>query len=165
MLRRYWWLLLVGFGVVLLDQLTKWVIHSSLLIHESIYVTSFFNIIHIRNKGAAFGLLSNAPSGFREIFFVVVSIIAIVVIIFLIAKTEQRQAMRYISFSFILGGAVGNLIDRLRFQEVIDFLDLHVGSYHWPAFNVADSAITVGVIILVIQLFFEKKSLDEPSTH
>jgi len=91
---------------------------------------------------------------------VLISIVAIVVIIFLIVKTGQKQTMRGLSFSLILAGAVGNLTDRLRFGEVIDFIDLHLGPYHWPAFNAADSAITVGVIFLVIQLIFEQKDSD-----
>jgi signal peptidase II len=156
---RYRLLLFVGFGLVLLDQAIKWIIQTHLLIHESIHITSFFNITHVRNKGAAFGLFSSAPDGFRELFFAVISLIAIAVVIILFVKTDQRQTMRCVSLSFILSGAVGNLIDRLRIKEVIDFIDVHVGSYHWPAFNVADSAITVGVIILALQIFFEEKGV------
>jgi signal peptidase II len=157
MKRGYGILLIVGFLVIIIDQITKWIISSNFLLHQLVTVTPFLSITFIMNKGAAFGFLSNCPDGFREYFFISTSIIAMVIILFLYLKTEEREILKKISFSLIIGGASGNIIDRIRFGEVIDFIDFHVGKYHWPAFNIADSAITIGIAIFIFNIFFSGK--------
>ncbi len=143
-------------GVVLvLDQITKYIIQTRVRLHETIQVIpGFFNITHVRNKGAAFSLLSDASGQFRSIFFVTVTVAAIIVILMLIRKAHERLLI--VAFSLIAGGAVGNLIDRLRYGEVVDFVQWYVRSYYWPSFNVADSAITIGVCLLAVDMLFQK---------
>jgi len=154
---KYLFLIFVCGGVLILDQITKWIVYAHLSLHEWIPVSSFLSITFVMNKGAAFGFLSTAPDGFRAFFFIVLSIVAMGVILFLYLKIEGRHVLKRLSFSLILGGASGNMIDRVRFGEVVDFIDLHIGRYHWPAFNIADSAITIGVAILVIQIILGGK--------
>jgi signal peptidase II len=113
-----------------------------------------FSITYIRNKGAAFGFLAN--TSYRLPFFIFVSIIAVVAILFAFRKLRADQKAAQLSLALILSGAVGNLIDRVRLGEVIDFLDVYWKSYHWPAFNVADSAICVGVFLLAIDMLREE---------
>ena len=133
--------------VILLDQITKTLITGRLSLHQSVEIIGgLFNIIYIRNPGAAFGILGDWGT-IRTILLIVVSIAALVVIIYLYRKSTDRFTA--FALSLIAGGAAGNLIDRVRFGEVIDFLDFSMAGYHWPAFNVADSAITVGVVLMV----------------
>ncbi len=143
-------------GIVLvLDQVTKYVVESRIRLHDIIVVVpGFFNITHVRNKGAAFGILSNLPEFWRSAFFIAVTIIAVSVIIALIVKAQERLSVY--AFSLIAGGALGNVIDRIRYGEVVDFIQWYVKSYYWPSFNVADSAITVGVALLAIEMLFIK---------
>ncbi len=143
-------------GIVLvLDQITKYIIQTRVRLHETIQVIpGFFNITHVRNKGAAFSLFSDTSGSFRSVFFITVTVAAIIVIMMLIRKTHERLLI--VAFSLIAGGAVGNLIDRLRYGEVIDFVQWYVRSYYWPSFNVADSAITIGVCLLAIDMLFQK---------
>jgi signal peptidase II len=144
--------------VVLLDQLTKGWIIATLRLHEGFSVIDgFFNIIHVRNPGAAFGFLAGASQAFRSVFFIAVTLAAILLILHYLRqalrKAESETPLVVFSLSLILAGAVGNLIDRLRFGEVVDFLDVYVGTTHWPAFNVADASISTGAVLLVIALF------------
>lgn len=138
--------------VIALDQISKLYIEHHFQLHESInLVPNFFNLTYIRNQGAAFGLLSRAPESFRIPFFIIIPLIALTIIVLIFKKTKSTQLFMICSLSLILGGAIGNFIDRIRFNYVIDFLDIHwFYKYHWPAFNVADSSIVVGVIILII---------------
>jgi signal peptidase II len=139
--------------VVVLDQVTKYIVEKQVRLFEVITVIpGFFNITHVRNKGAAFSLFASSPMVFRSLFFIAVSIIAVVVLVFLIRKTNER--LQVAAFSLIAGGAVGNLIDRIRYGEVVDFIQWYVKSYYWPSFNVADSAITVGVVLLAYDMLF-----------
>lgn len=141
-------------GIVLvLDQITKYLVESRIRLHDVIIVVpGFFNITHVRNKGAAFGILSNLPEFWRSAFFIAVTIVAIAVIIALIVKTRDRLTVY--AFSLIAGGAMGNVVDRIRYGEVVDFIQWYVKSYYWPSFNVADSAITLGVVLLAIEMLF-----------
>lgn len=144
--------------VILVDQVTKLYIMRTMRPHESIpIVANLFSLTYIRNPGAAFGLLAGSSNGFRMVFFGLTSIFALGLLGTLLVRMSEREWVGRLSVSGILGGAIGNLIDRLRFGEVIDFLDVYVSNYHWPAFNVADSAITVGVIFLIVHFAFEKK--------
>jgi signal peptidase II len=115
----------------------------------------FFNITYLRNKGAAFGIL--AHSGYRLPFFILVSVVAIAVIAMVFYRLRPDQKFTAFALSLIFSGALGNLIDRLRLGEVIDFLDAHWYGHHWPAFNIADSAICVGVFLLAIDMLIEER--------
>ena len=153
--QRYKLLIFVAAIVIILDQLTKAVITNYFILHESIEVTrGLFNITYIRNPGAAFGIFRGVSETFRTIFLTGISFAATIIIFFVYRNT--KGAASRIAFSLIAGGAVGNLIDRIRFGAVIDFLDFYIGRYHWPAFNVADSAITAGVFIAVLFLHRDK---------
>jgi signal peptidase II len=137
--------------VVLADQLTKAWVQSGMRLHQSIpVIDNFFSLTYIRNPGAAFGLFSDGGGTVRTVFFILVSVAAIGFLGTLYAKTPSERPLLRLAFSLVTGGAAGNLIDRVRFGEVVDFLDFYVGRYHWPAFNVADSCITVGVAFLVL---------------
>ncbi len=150
----YGTLIAVTLIIVLLDQITKTLITGLLSLHQTVEVIGgFFNIIYIRNPGAAFGILGGWGA-MRTVLLIVVSLTALVVIIYLYSKSTERFTA--IALSLIAGGAAGNLIDRVRFGEVIDFLDFSLGGYHWPAFNVADSAITVGVILMMAHALLKK---------
>lgn len=149
---------LVTGGIVLLDQLTKQQIMQTMRLHESIpVIPNLFSLTYIRNPGAAFGLLAGSSNAFRMVFFGLTSIFALGLLGTILLRMPEQDWVGRVSVAGILGGAIGNLIDRLRFGEVIDFLDVYIENYHWPAFNVADSAITVGVIFLIIHFAFEKK--------
>ena len=139
--------------VILLDQMTKAWILASLRLHEGFAVIGgLFNIVHVRNPGAAFGFLAGTPPLFRYVFFIAVTVAAILLIFHYLRVSRIQESSLILALALILAGAVGNLIDRVRFGEVVDFLDVYVGSHHWPAFNVADSAISVGAAILVLAL-------------
>lgn len=141
--------------VLVLDQVTKYVIEKYVILHQVIpVIPGFFNITHVRNRGAAFSLFANAPEVFRSLFFTSVTIVAVAVIAFLIRKTHERLLI--VAFSFIAGGAIGNLIDRMRYGEVVDFIQWYVKSFYWPSFNIADSAITVGVCLLAFDMLIYK---------
>lgn len=140
---------------LILDQLTKFQIEKRLKMFEVVrIIPGFFNLTRVRNRGAAFGILSEVPGIWRSLFFVTITIAAVVVISMLIRKTHERLLV--LSFSLIIGGALGNLIDRVRYGEVVDFIQWYVKSFYWPSFNVADSAITVGVGLLMIDMLFQK---------
>jgi signal peptidase II len=128
-----------------------------MLLHDSMpIINGLFNFTYVKNPGAAFGFLAGAPPFFRSVFFIGVTVAAIMLILYYIRKTKTEEPLLTASFSLIMGGAVGNLIDRVRFGEVIDFLDLYIGPHHWPAFNIADSAISVGAILLVYDMIHRK---------
>lgn len=144
--------------ILVFDQLTKLYIDRSMHLYQSIpVVDGLFSITYLRNKGAAFSFLSDAS--WRLPFFMLISIIAVVAIMVAFSKLRQDQRFAAVSLTLILSGAVGNLIDRVRLGEVIDFLDVYWRSHHWPAFNVADSAICVGVALLALDMFLEERRL------
>ena len=155
---KYLILGVISVVVLVLDQWTKHLVHTRFQWGETVpIIESFFSLTYVRNSGAAFGLLHRAPAWFRDPFFIVVPVLAMFVILYIFHKLTERQKWTAVALSLILSGAVGNLIDRLRFGYVIDFLDFHwKEAYHWPAFNVADSAIVVGVGIMFVLSFFEK---------
>jgi signal peptidase II len=150
---KYIWVGSIIGTVLALDQFTKYLVEKHMRMFEVIPVIGgFFNLTRVRNKGAAFSLFSTAPDGFRSAFFISVSLAAVAVIAIMIRKANDRLLV--VSFALIAGGAVGNLVDRVRFGEVVDFIQWYVKSWYWPSFNVADSAITVGVALLVIDMLF-----------
>ncbi|HEX9397679.1 MAG TPA: signal peptidase II [Burkholderiales bacterium] len=141
--------------VLLLDLLSKWAVLGHFAPGEMRALTSFFNLVLVFNKGAAFSFLASAP-GWQTPVFAGFALIASAVIAYLLVKAPRKRIF-CTGLALILGGAIGNLIDRLRFGQVVDFLDFHALGWHWPAFNVADSAITVGAVILILEGFLPRE--------
>jgi signal peptidase II len=155
--RRFGLMSIIVSMVVVLDQFTKSQVAGGMRLHDSIaIVPEFFHLTYIRNSGAAFGILSGSQPGFRMVFFGVTSILALFLLGTIYARLSPGDRMGQASVALIFGGALGNLIDRVRIGEVIDFLDLSIAGYHWPAFNVADSAITIGVGLLIGHFFLQE---------
>ncbi|MCM2287980.1 MAG: signal peptidase II [Sulfuritalea sp.] len=144
------WLALAAL-VLLLDQASKAWVLANFRLMESQSVTSFFNLVLVYNSGAAFSFLAGA-GGWQKWFFVILALGISVWLLSLLRRHAQERLLPT-SLALILGGAIGNVIDRLRFDAVVDFLDFHLAGYHWPAFNVADSAITVGVVLMLWHQF------------
>jgi signal peptidase II len=144
--RMHKWLGLAA-AVLILDQLTKQAITHTFSLHEMLELTPFFNLVLVYNRGAAFSFLSDAAGWQRELF-IAIALAASIWIAWLLRK-YAAQTMFCVALSLILGGAVGNVIDRLLYGAVVDFLDFHALGYHWPAFNVADSAISCGAVLLI----------------
>ena len=156
---RYMILAFLTVSTVVLDQISKVQITQTMRLHESIPVLpEFFSLTYIRNPGAAFGLLASSGQTFRLIFFGLTSVFALGLLGMIFFRLRQDDWVGQLSIAGILGGAIGNLLDRVRFGEVIDFLDFYVNGYHWPAFNVADAAISVGVFFLILHFALEKKA-------
>lgn len=144
--------------VLLFDQISKQVIVHGIRLNESIPVLEgFFNLVHIRNRGMAFGMMNRSETGFFFYMLLLFSLGAVFIILLWFLKLKNDDKQTAFGLSLILGGALGNLVDRIRLQEVIDFLDFYLGQYHWPAFNVADSAITVGTFCVALGLILNKK--------
>lgn len=154
-MRKYFFLIAVT--VLLLDRLTKWAIASNIALQHSVIVIPwFFRLTHVENAGAAFGLFAESTAQWKGGALVIFSLMALVVVATLLWKNGRSLSTTTIGLSLILGGAIGNLWDRVVSGHVVDFLDFYVGSYHWPAFNVADSAIVIGAILLVSEIIFAK---------
>ena len=153
------WKIVVGWvaAIVIVDQLTKAIVDRMMPLHHSIpLVDGLFNLTYVRNTGAAFGIFAGSHEVFRRPFLIGVSIIAIGFIVVMLRRLREDATGLAAALAFILGGAIGNLIDRIFYGEVIDFLDVYWSTYHWPAFNVADSFITVGVTITLFYLIRAK---------
>jgi signal peptidase II len=134
--------------IVLADQLTKWLMLVRFAPGERLELTGFFNLVLVFNKGAAFSFLA-AAQGWQTPLLAAFALGAAVVVSVLIVRSPERRLL-CAGLALILGGALGNLVDRLRFGHVVDFLDVHAAGWHWPAFNVADSAITIGAALLIL---------------
>ena len=147
-MKRISYVLSIVLAVIAIDQITKYLIVTSLSPFDSIEVFPFLHIVSVRNTGAAFGSFRNIGSS----FFIIASVAAIGFITTLLMKRTYNT----IGLSLILGGAIGNLIDRILLGNVVDFIDFFVGTFHWPAFNVADSALTIGIIIILLTSLFKK---------
>jgi signal peptidase II len=153
---RYTLFILLTVAGLLLDQATKLFIDRSMQLFDSIpVITNFFNITYVRNRGAAFSFLSDVS--WRLPFFIAITLVASIAILVAFHKLRDDQKLAQISMSMIFSGAIGNLIDRVRLGEVIDFLDVHWYRHHWPAFNIADSLICVGVFLLALDMLLEEK--------
>lgn len=143
--------------ILILDQLTKFIVDRTMPLHHSIpVIENLFSLTYIRNTGAAFGFLAGSAAAFRLPFLIVFSLVAIGFVIAMLRRLPDGETGLITALAFILGGAIGNLIDRFVYGEVIDFLDFYWSGYHWPAFNVADSFITMGVAITVFYLIKAK---------
>ncbi|HEX2650994.1 MAG TPA: signal peptidase II [Burkholderiales bacterium] len=141
--------------VVVLDRASKLAVLSHFQPGESVPLAGFFNLVLVFNKGAAFSFLASAP-GWQTPFFATIAVVAVLVVGYLIQK-DPGKTLFCLGLALILGGAVGNLWDRLQWGHVVDFLDFHAAGWHWPAFNVADSGITVGAVILILEGFFQRE--------
>ncbi|MDY0185412.1 MAG: signal peptidase II [Desulfuromonadaceae bacterium] len=155
--RRYGLLLLACLVVVPLDQWTKYLVTQHFELYQSrTIVQHYLNLVYVQNSGAAFGIF--ADSAIRVPFLSAIAILAIAVIVWILPRLEPQQRWLRLGLVLVLPGALGNLIDRLRFGAVIDFIDVHWYQYHWPAFNVADSAITLGVACMLLDLLCSRRS-------
>ena len=141
--------------VIVFDQLSKWWANSALELYQSIAVLPFFNITLAYNHGAAFSFLAS-ESGWQRWFFTGLAVVVSIVLLVWLKRLKTDAKLEAISLALILGGALGNVIDRVVHGYVIDFIDVYYGTYHWPAFNVADSAICIGAILLILDSFRNK---------
>ena len=150
-------LILISGSVIIADQLTKYIIKINIALYDNIIVIkNFFNITHILNPGGAFGFFASSSPGVRKFVFLFVSSIVALLILWFYKKSAENFIFLSIGLALIFGGAVGNLIDRFIYGKVLDFLDFYMGTYHWPAFNMADSAITIGMGIFIYHIIFKK---------
>jgi signal peptidase II len=153
---------MVSGAVVILDQATKALVLAHLPLGAGFSVIpGFFDLTHVHNPGGAFGFLSGLSAEIRSLLFVAVSLLAAGLILYFYWQVPARQRFLAVGLCLLFGGAIGNLVDRIRFGVVVDFLDLYAGNLHWPAFNVADSAITVGVVIFGYHILLRKIRLDD----
>ncbi len=159
MKKKYIWLLLISGLTIAIDQIIKIYIHTHYHLGESVTVVpNFFNLTYVRNFGAAFGFLAESHPTFREIFFLSMPPIALIIILLIFRGVKDSDTKQIVALSSIFGGAIGNYIDRLRFRYVIDFLDFHFfNKWSWPAFNIADMAIVGGVGLLLGLMYLEEK--------
>jgi len=146
---KWLWLSLLA---VVLDQGSKLAIAGSMQLYQSIPVMPYFNLTYVHNTGAAFSFLSEA-GGWQRWFFAGLALVISIVIAVWLTRLKQHETLLAVALSLVLGGAIGNLIDRLAYGYVIDFLDVYYQTWHWPAFNIADSAITLGVILMLAESF------------
>jgi len=149
-------LLVLFFAVILvvvgIDQATKFFIFHHFALYESqAVIPGFFNLTYLTNNGAAFSILAGQPAQWRQVFFIGAAGVALVIIWLSLRSFGRNSVLYTLSLALIAGGAIGNLIDRIRYGFVIDFLDVYIGTSHWPAFNVADSAITIGVGLFIVK--------------
>ena len=150
MLKRH---LLIAFAIVVLDRLTKWAIVKTIVLEDAVsIIPGFFRLTHLENPGAAFSLFAESTSPFKTALLVTLSLAALAVVGFLLWRSRNDYNITTLSLSLILGGAVGNLWDRLADGMVTDFLDFYLGIHHWPPFNIADSAIVVGAMLLLLRM-------------
>lgn len=148
MLKWLW----LSLAVLVLDQWSKIAVSDALALYQSVQILPFFSLTYVQNTGAAFSFLSEA-GGWQRWFFAALSTIISLVLVVWLAKLEQKQTLLAVAIALVLGGAVGNLCDRLLYGFVIDFLDVYYQQYHWPAFNVADTAISLGAALLLLENF------------
>ncbi len=146
--------------VIALDLTTKYIAESYLYGKTLTIIDGFFNLVLIWNRGAAFGVLAAAPEIIRVLVLIIASILAVIITVLYAYKNREKLSnLQFYSLALIAGGALGNLYDRIFLGKVRDFLDFHIGNYHWPAFNIADGSITVGISLFIIyELFFKRKN-------
>ncbi|GAB1410017.1 signal peptidase II [Desulfovibrionales bacterium] len=158
---RLTWTAALVLGV---DQATKFWIQKTIPVWEKgcTVISDFFDIVHILNRGAAFGFLNNPDTDWQRLFFIVVSVLAMGLIVLMARSTEDDGPLYEYGLGLILGGALGNLADRIRLGVVVDFLDFYVGTWHWPAFNVADMGICVGAASLLLSFYQRRHHVSNP---
>lgn len=157
--------LLVSLGVIVLDQWTKWLVEIRLP-HHTIYpvIPGFFNLSHVRNTGVAFGLFASQGMNGGSWLLTLLGLAALTAVGFYFWFASPRERLLLLALSLVVGGAIGNLIDRVSSGAVTDFVDLYVGDYHWPSFNVADSAISIGIVLMAIDSFRGRKKDSETAS-
>ena len=154
---------LICAGALLLDRVTKWQVQRHIELHDSVSVIpGFFHLVHLENPGAAFGLFSDSPTPWKLGLVIALSIVALIPVSVLLWRSSRTFSCTSVGLALILGGATGNLWDRLVHHHVTDFLLLYHRQYEWPAFNFADSAIVVGASLLVVDLLFSKSAQEDP---
>ena len=161
------WKIVLGWVVIIvvLDRLTKIIVDRSMPLHHSVpIIDGLFNLTYVRNTGAAFGIFAGSHEAFRLPFLILVSILALGFVVVMLKRLRDEETGLITALAFIIGGALGNLVDRVLYGEVIDFLDFYWSHYHWPAFNLADSCITVGVLITLYYLI-QAKGEDPFAAH
>jgi signal peptidase II len=147
----------VSLVVMIVDQITKWIIIQNLSLHDVYQVIpGCFNLIHIHNPGSAFGLFADHHSLYRNLLLLMASVVALSLVLYLHHNTPREFPVLSFGFAMIFGGAIGNMLDRIRLGYVIDFMDVYIKTLHWPAFNIADSAITIGMLIFAFHMLFRK---------
>ena len=152
------WYFSILFIVIGLDQLTKiWVVHNLNLYESLQIIPGFLNLTYATNTGVAFSMFAHSDSPWRHYFFIGINVIAVLGFTIAYFRMKKSRFAFTLPFSLIAGGAAGNVIDRLRYGSVVDFIDVFIGNHHWPTFNVADSAICVGVILFLIMNFLDEK--------
>jgi signal peptidase II len=161
---KYRWFcftLILGFTC---DQLTKyWIVDRFYYAERLVVIPGLFDLTHVRNPGGAFSLFADGPFEWRMIFFVGATLLAAVLLVIFLVRLESEEALTSLALGFVMAGALGNLVDRLRYGEVVDFLDVHLwGGYTWPTFNIADSAIVLGVGLLLVEVFRAEETPAEP---
>ena len=156
-------LFLVSNTLILIDQYTKFLVNTQIPLYYSIKVIDdFFNLTHVRNPGVAFGLFADQDSEYKVLVFILIATVAILAILILYHQTPDDKKMVRTGLIMIFSGAIGNLIDRVVYKEVIDFVDIYFGNYHWPAFNFADACITIGVGFMILDLFQGEPEQKDP---
>ncbi len=151
---KYLTLFLVSNTLIIIDQYTKFLVNTHIPIYNSINVIeNFFHLTHVRNPGVAFGLFADQDSEYKALVFILISSVAIIAILVIYHQTPDDKIMVRSGLIMIFSGAIGNLIDRIAYKEVVDFVDIFFGNYHWPAFNFADACITIGVGFMILDLF------------
>lgn len=148
-MRRLSYVLPIIISIVFLDQLTKYLVVKNINPLDSIEILPFLHLVNVRNTGAAFGMFRNLSSE----FFILISVGAVIFVTYLLIKNAYNN----VGLSLLLGGAIGNLIDRLLYGKVIDFIDFSIGDFHWPAFNIADSSLTIGIGLILLTSILRKK--------
>ncbi len=149
--------------LVVADQGTKALVQHTMTLHDSIPLLPSLSLTYTRNPGAAFSLFADTNATFRFWFFTLISVVALAMVIAFLRRVAHGDWWTLTALALILGGALGNLIDRVRFGEVVDFIDVYVGTHHWPVFNLADSGITVGMVMLLGHLLFDKGAATRPA--
>jgi signal peptidase II len=151
----------VANALIILDQYSKVMVVNHIRLYESLTVIeNFFSLTHIRNPGVAFGIFASLQMEYKALIFVGISTVAIIAILVIFHQTPVEKTRVHYGLILIFSGAVGNLIDRIQYSEVVDFLDFYVRNFHWPAFNVADACITIGVGVMIFDLFYQQKIKD-----
>ena len=155
-LSRSWTWFALGAAILVADRVSKWVVLAHFIPGERVAVTDFFNLTLVFNRGAAFSFLAEA-SGWQTPLFAAIAIVAALIVSVLILRSPERRLL-CTGLALILGGALGNLVDRLLYGHVVDFVDLHLMGWHWPAFNVADSGITLGAGLVILESFLHRET-------
>ncbi len=157
-LKKIWLrLILVSGSVICVDQITKSIIKKHIILYDNLIVfDNVFNITHVLNPGGAFGFFADQPIEVRKFIFLFMSSIVAVFVLWFYKRCAADFTFLSYGMALIFGGAIGNLIDRFQYGKVVDFLDFYIGSYHWPAFNIADSAISIGMGVLMYHILFNK---------